>query len=135
MERNLDRMIEGEIMKNYEKREWIVRHIPVRVKGRSPRPYRIPRLWISIMIGVCLYLAVHLNGNRSFQTKRVYLRRAERDLSGNVDYYIPQDQYNSVYQIKDWNSNSTYQMMNNGMRPLRMPNVIQMDHASDVSSP
>lgn len=55
------------VLRNYEKREWVVRHIPVRVKGRSPRPYRIPRLWISIIIGVCLYLAVHLNGNQNLQ--------------------------------------------------------------------
>ena len=53
--------------KNYEAREWSVRHIPVRVKGRSPRPYRIPKLWVSIMLGVCLYLAVHLNSHSSQQ--------------------------------------------------------------------
>lgn len=120
-------MTDGELTRNYEKREWIVRHIPVRVKGRSPRPYRIPRLWISIMIGVCLYLAIHLNGNRSFQTKRVYLRRAERDL-GTVDYYIPQDPNYALYEA--WNTNSTYQVTNYGMRP----NVIEMDRPMDMSS-
>merc|ERR1712130_908856 len=121
-------VLDGEgLTRNYERREWTIRHIPVRVKGRSPRPYRIPRLWISIMIGVCLYLAVHLNGNRSFQNKRVYLRRAERDLSGNLDYYIPPEQIYPVYP-KEWNFNATYGVMNNGMRPIRMANVIQMDH-------
>merc|ERR1711893_521075 len=115
--------IKGEIMvdeltRNYEKREWTIRHIPVRVKGRSPRPYRIPRLWVSIMMGVCLYLAVHLNGNKSLQSDRVYLRRAERDLSSSFDYYNP---YNNAEQ------NSTFFRVS-GMRPIAgAGNVVQME--------
>jgi len=118
-----------ELMRNYEKREWVVRHIPVRVKGRSPRPYRIPRLWISIMLGVCLYLAVHLNSSKSLQTKRVYLRRTERDLSGNMDYFIPQDFSQTYYRLPsyDVNGNSTFQVVNNGMRPRVITNVVEMD--------
>merc|ERR1719220_523980 len=87
--------------KNYEAREWSVRHIPVRVKGRSPRPYRIPKLWVSIMLGVCLYLAVHLNSHSPQQQNRLYLRRTERDLA-SIDYLQGERVY-PFYLQSGWN--------------------------------
>jgi uncharacterized Fe-S cluster-containing MiaB family protein len=75
--------------KNFESREWVVRHIPVRVKGRSKRPYRIPKLWISVMLGAVLYLAVHLSQDRYYnQNNGALLRRGERDLGPYYDYSI-----------------------------------------------
>jgi len=50
-----------------QRKDWLIRHIPVKVKGRSPRPYRVPKLISSIVMGVCLYLAVHLNAGPRYQ--------------------------------------------------------------------
>ena len=59
-----------------QRKDWLIRHIPVKVKGRSPRPYRVPKLISSIVMGVCLYLAVHLNAGPRYQVciflSRVY---------------------------------------------------------------
>ncbi|CBY40183.1 unnamed protein product [Oikopleura dioica] len=87
--------------KNYEAREWSVRHIPVRVKGRSPRPFRIPKLWVSIMLGVCLYLAVHLNSHSPQQQNHLFLRRTERDLP-SIDYMQSERVYPFYFQ-SGWN--------------------------------
>lgn len=52
------------LSKRPRNRDWLVRHIPVMVKGRSPRQYRVPKLISSVVMAVCLYLAVHLNRPR-----------------------------------------------------------------------
>lgn len=55
-----------------QNKDWFIRHIPVKVKGRSPRPYRVPKLLSSIVLGVCLYLAVHLNSRPSYTVRTIY---------------------------------------------------------------
>lgn len=95
-----------------QKKDWFIRHIPVKVKGRSPRPYRVPKLLSSIVLGVCLYLAVHLN-NRPSYSNEILLRRGERDLSSDPDYVAFYNQYQVQYD---------YQGM--GARPIsRNPQV------------
>merc|ERR1712157_314174 len=51
------------------------------------------------MGGVCLYLAVHLNAGPRYQND-ILLRRGERDLSGDIDYFA----YYSTYQVQFNNS-------------------------------
>jgi hypothetical protein len=91
------------LSKRPRNRDWLVRHIPVMVKGRSPRQYRVPKLISSVVMAVCLYLAVHLNRPRSN-----ILRRGERDISYDAAYaqyyYQPYPiQYNLTnYQVPQY---------------------------------
>jgi len=106
-----------QLSKRPRNRDWLVRHIPVMVKGRSPRQYRVPKLISSVVMAVCLYLAVHLNRPRNN-----ILRRGERDISYDAAYaqyyYQPYPiQYNlSNYQVQ-------YQTQQNGaVFEMEVPN-------------
>jgi len=104
-----------------QRRDWLVRHIPVMVKGRSPRQYRVPKLISSVVMAVCLYLAVHLN--RPGRTN-VLLRRGERDLSSYDPVYA--QYYYQPYPIQ-YNYNMTdvqgqYQQYQRGVVEMEVPN-------------
>jgi hypothetical protein len=107
-----------------QRKDWLIRHIPVKVKGRSPRPYRVPKLISSIVMGVCLYLAVHLNAGPRYQND-ILLRRGERDLSGDIDYFA----YYSTYQVQFNNSlvDYGYPPTRNVVGPM-VGNVVNMEH-------
>lgn len=91
--------MENANVRNYETREWSVRYIPVRVKGKN-RGFKIPKLWLSVFLGACLYLAVHLNRNAYIQGNGDFLRRGTRDLSN--DYPIQEmDNFNYDYRQFD----------------------------------
>ena len=69
-----------------QRKDWLIRHIPVKVKGRSPRPYRVPKLISSIVMGVCLYLAVHLNAGPRYQVC-IFLSRVYSHVSFVMGFY------------------------------------------------
>merc|ERR1712178_433484 len=91
-----------------QRKDWLIRHIPVKVKGRSPRPYR----------------AVHLNAGPRYQND-ILLRRGERDLSGDIDYFA----YYSTYQVQFNNSlvDYGYPPTRNVVGPM-VGNVVNMEH-------
>jgi hypothetical protein len=104
------------------RRDWFVRHIPVMVKGRSPRQYRVPKLISSVVMGVCLYLAVHLNQSPNYSND-VLLHRGERDLSSLDSSYS--QYYYQPYPIQ-------YYGMNESMVEPRALYSSAMDVPSDT---
>jgi hypothetical protein len=115
-------------------KDWFIRHIPVKVKGRSPRPYRVPKLLSSIVLGVCLYLAVHLNSRPTYANE-ILLRRGERDLSSDPDYFAFYNSYPVQYDYQAMSARPLSRMVQNGGGAFEMEYQAPLPNQSGPVTP